>query len=124
MANQLRAGNLIIDRKEYLVRVDGRPVELTRAEFELLSALTDSRGRVLSPRELGERVFGPGSAGPGRKLAVHISRLRKKIAGSRPWRIRTVVKRGYSLSEVVPLSQERDDVTNGRRKVRKERGDD
>lgn len=74
----LRMGNLLIDGDEYLVRVGGRPVTLTPTEFELLRTLADSRGRVLSPRELEERVFGASNGGSSRRLVVHVSRLRRK----------------------------------------------
>ncbi len=100
MAEILRAGNIIIDRDRYMVWVDDEPVALTYIEFELLATLTRHRGRVLSRQEILETVWGRDHAADSRKLAVHISRLRKKIAASRPWTIRTVKKRGYALTDV------------------------
>jgi DNA-binding response OmpR family regulator len=87
-----------------MVWVDDEPVALTYIEFELLATLTRHRGRVLSRQEILEIVWGrdhaADSAADSRKLVVHISRLRKKIAASRPWTIRTVQKRGYALTDV------------------------
>lgn len=102
MTNPIRAGNLVIDRDRYAVSVDDRPVALTYIEFELLAALARDRGRVLSRRQLLENVWGQDNASGFKKLAVHISRLRKKIAGSKPWTIRTVTKRGYALTDASP----------------------
>jgi two-component system alkaline phosphatase synthesis response regulator PhoP len=99
MAARLSAGNIVMDGDRYAVWVDGEPVELTYLEFELLATLIRHRGRVLSAAELLAAVWGAEEAeGASRKVAVHISRLRKKISGSRPYAIRTVAKRGYSLS--------------------------
>ena len=101
MDSRLSAGNIVIDRDEYAVRVGERRAKLTYIECELLATLIRHRGRVLSPAELLAAVWGAEAGdGPSRKLAMHISRLRKKIAGSRPYVIRTVPKRGYSLSEM------------------------
>lgn len=92
----------MIDRAQYTVWVDGEPVGLTYTEFELLATLIRHRGAVLSPAQLMESVWGPDADDSSRKVAVHISRLRRKISRSRPYTIRTVAKRGYSLSEANP----------------------
>ncbi len=93
------AGNLVIDRNSYMVFVGNHPATLTQIEFEVLVTLASSRGRVLSRRELLMRVWGKDDVNGFKKLAVHISRLRKKIAGSKPWTIRTVIRRGYALTD-------------------------
>jgi two-component system alkaline phosphatase synthesis response regulator PhoP len=101
MDSRLKAGNIVMDRERYAVVVGDERVELTYIEFELLATLIRERGRVLSPAQLLETVWGTDeSDGSSRKLAVHVSRLRKKIAKSEPYRIRTVARRGYSLSEM------------------------
>lgn len=102
MSPVLRAGNIVVDRARYTVWVGEKPVELTYTEFELLATLIRHRGAVLSPAQLMESVWGPDEVAASRKVAVHISRLRRKIAGSQPYAIRTVAKRGYSLSEAHP----------------------
>jgi DNA-binding response OmpR family regulator len=89
-------GNLELDRERFQVRIDGRAVPLTFVQFELLYALASSADRPVSSRELLEQVWGPDTRDT-RKLRVQVSRLRKKLAGSRPWRIETVTKRGYAL---------------------------
>lgn len=100
MTGLLRAGNILIDRNSYRVWIGDTPVALTYIEFELLETLARNRNRVLSRRELLENVWGQDDANGSRRLAVHIFRLRKKIAGSYPYAIRTIAKRGYALSDV------------------------
>jgi DNA-binding response OmpR family regulator len=102
MTAVLKAGNIVIDRARYTVWVDDESVGLTYTEFELLATLIRHRGAVLSPAQLMESVWGPDADDSSRKVAVHISRLRRKISRSRPYSIRTVAKRGYSLSEANP----------------------
>ena len=99
MADVLCAGNITIDRDRYTIWVGDEPVTVTYIEFEILATLTRNRGRVLSRQQILETVWGQENANSSKKLAVHVSRLRKKIAGSRPWIIRTVKKRGYVLTE-------------------------
>lgn len=99
MTGLIRVGNLIIDRDRYTVRVGEELVTLTYIEFELLAKLASSRGRVLSQQQILETVWGRDHENGCSKLAVHVSRLRKKIAASQPWTIRTVKKRGYALTD-------------------------
>ena len=90
-------GNLELDRDLFEALVGGRPVDLSYIQFELLYVLAARAGKLIPQDQLLEKVWGVSSGGDARKLRVHISRLRKKIAGSRPWRIKTVTKRGYAL---------------------------
>ena len=66
-------------------------------EFELLYALARNAGKVLARSKLMQAVWNEPSRGQDRKLTVHMSRLRKKMRGSRPWHIETITKRGYAL---------------------------
>jgi DNA-binding response OmpR family regulator len=90
-------GNLELDRDRFEVRVDGKPVDLSYLQFELLYALALRADRLVNHEQLLEKVWGEASGEDPRKLRIHISRLRKKISGSKPWRIKTVTKRGYAL---------------------------
>lgn len=96
MPDTITLDNLVISRDRYDVRVDDRRVELTYLEFELLHLLAGQSGRVLSREEICAALWSE-ETGNANKLTVHVSRLRKKMAGSR-WSIQTVKKRGYSLS--------------------------
>jgi len=90
-------GNLELDRERFDVRVAGRAVELSFIQFELLYQLALRADKVVDHQDLLKAIWGRADGASARKLRIHVSRLRKKIAGSRPWRIQTVTKRGYAL---------------------------
>lgn len=89
-------GNLVIDRERYDASVAGRRIELTYVEFELLCVLAQNAGAALSRDRLLSAIWKQRSD-QTHKLTVHISRLRKKLSDSWPWRIETITKRGYML---------------------------
>lgn len=94
----LALGNLLIDREQYRVTVSGRPVPLTFREFELLHLLAANANRVVHYGHVEERIWGLQGDHMRRRTAVLICRLRKKLAGMRPYRIETVRRVGYRLS--------------------------
>lgn len=74
------AGRLVIDPEQALVRKDGRPLELTQREYELLKFLVGERGKVFSREELMERVWNyEGYVGDVRGVDVTVRRLREKL---------------------------------------------
>ena len=91
-------GALQIDVARRTVRVRGAPVVLTLKEFDLLRALAEAHGRVLSREFLLERVWGYAAAGDieSRTVDVHVRRLRVKL-GPEGRRIATVKGVGYRL---------------------------
>jgi len=79
----------------------GDPVELTPKEFDLLVALLESRGAVISRQELLKEVWGYGNAAVNtRTVDVHLSELRRKLENdpAHPQYILTVRKAGYRLA--------------------------
>jgi len=70
---------LRIDAGARRVWKDDQPVELTTIEFDLLHALAEHRGRVLSREQLLERVWGHDFYGEDRVVDVHLGHVRKKI---------------------------------------------
>lgn len=93
-------GNVSIDRDRFEVWVAGRQVDLTFVEFELLHELAKNAGKVMTRQRLLQTVWSERNSVGDRKLTVHVSRLRKKIGDSWPWRIETVTKRGYVLADI------------------------
>jgi two-component system phosphate regulon response regulator OmpR len=93
----LRFGDLEIDRDLRTVRVGGEQRTLTGHQFELLWALAEAAGRVLSRNQLMERVRGEEVDSLDRSIDVHISRIRAAIEPDpqRPTRIVTVRGAGY-----------------------------
>ena len=97
-AAAIAMGALAIDPGTRTVTVQGAPLTLTHKEFELLSALADAQGRVLSREFLLDRVWGYSRAGEieSRTVDVHVRRLRVKL-GPEGHRILTVKSVGYRL---------------------------
>jgi DNA-binding response OmpR family regulator len=91
-------GDLVIDLDRVEVRREGKPVALTPAEFRLLVALVQARGRVLSRQALLDSLYGA-SEGEAleRTIDVHIGRLREKLGedAGMPRYIVTVRGSGY-----------------------------
>jgi len=95
----LVAGDLVIDTAAHTVTVAGQPVELTPLEFDLLQALVENAGRVLSVDELLNRVWGEEYVGQPQVVYVHIHWLRERLEEDpqNPRRIVTVRGVGYKL---------------------------
>ena len=73
------ADGLEIDLGARAVRRDGEPVHLTPTEFELLRALAQNRGRLMTHSTLLSDVWGPGYADDPQVLRAHVANLRRKI---------------------------------------------
>jgi DNA-binding response OmpR family regulator len=93
----LRFGRLEIDRDARLVRVDGEPRPLTSYQFDLLTVLAESAGRVLGRETLMERAGHDAGEAFDRSIDVHVSRIRAAIEDDpkRPRRLVTVRGAGY-----------------------------
>jgi len=89
-------GGLTVDVARHIARVGGRPLPLPPKEFELLRALIEARGRVLTREILLDRVWGYDHAAEieSRTVDVHVRRLREKL-GPEARRIVTVKGFGY-----------------------------
>lgn len=81
------------------VTVDDQPVELTTIEFELLRALAENRGRVLTREQLLEKVWGGEYFGEIRVVDVHLGHVRSKLGN--PEYIATVRGVGYRFDDEV-----------------------
>jgi two-component system alkaline phosphatase synthesis response regulator PhoP len=79
----VKIGDLEIDRYRFEVRVKGRPLELTRKEFELLAILAGAPGRVFGREELLDAVWGRDGFVEPRTVDVHLARLRGKFTGAK-----------------------------------------
>ena len=93
-------GSLHLDAEAREVSVDGAPVELTRTEFDLLSALAGRPGRAWSRLELVTRMQGYDYEGYERTVDAHVKNLRKKLGDDprAPRFVGTVPGVGYKLT--------------------------
>jgi DNA-binding response OmpR family regulator len=100
---RVESRNIRLDLASRDVTVRGKPVALTRAEFDLLAAFLRSPGRAFSRQELARRAFGPDYEGLDRTVDAHVMRLRRKIeSASEPPLIVTVHGIGYKLADGTP----------------------
>lgn len=102
-SNILAFRRLRIDGGARRVWKDGQPVELTTIEFDLLYALAEHHGRVLSREQLLERVWGHDFYGEDRVVDVHLGHIRKKLEAdpANPEFIITVRGVGYRFEDEV-----------------------
>jgi len=86
-----------IDVAAHTVQVDENPIELTAIEFDLLKALAENRGRVLTREQLLEKVWGGEYFGEMRVIDVHLGHVRQKLG--RDDLIATVRGVGYRFED-------------------------
>jgi two-component system, OmpR family, phosphate regulon response regulator OmpR len=98
----LRFGRLAIDPGSRTVRIDGETVSLTSYQFDLLHALAQHAGRVLSRERLMDLVKGAELEAFDRSIDVHVSRIRAVIEDdpAHPRRIITVRGSGYLFAKI------------------------
>ncbi len=96
---KLAVDNLEINYTTRVVQVDGREVEMSYKEFELLYLLAANRNRVYSRDTLLEKIWGYDYLGETRTIDVHIRNLRKKVERDpdHPEHIKTVRGIGYKF---------------------------
>jgi len=98
-ASLRRFGDLVVDPAAREVLVGGRPVELTRLEFDLLDVLSESPRVAFSRRRLLDHIWGESWFGDDHVVDVHIANLRRKLGDDprAPRFIRTVRGVGYRM---------------------------
>jgi two-component system, OmpR family, response regulator len=94
----LTRGAVTLDVGRHTCQVSGRELALTVTEFELLRALLESPGRVLSRAQLVELAYGAGHFISDRTVDSHVRRLRAKL-GEAAALVETVYGVGYRLAE-------------------------
>ncbi|WP_284614603.1 response regulator transcription factor [Aquabacterium humicola] len=99
--DQLQVDRLTLDRGERRALQDGRPLDLTEGEFELLWRLALRAGQVVPRHELLRELRGLVDGGPDRSIDSRVYRLRAKLGdrgGAAAQRIRTIRNCGYLLT--------------------------
>lgn len=94
-------GNLKIDTSRFEVFVDGRQVDLTKKEFQIVSLLSQRPGEVYTSDEIIEHVWGMGYLNSSISIPTHIRHIREKIEAdpAHPKTLQTVWRFGYRLGD-------------------------
>jgi DNA-binding response OmpR family regulator len=96
-SSTIRGGGLTIDPDTYAARLNGRTLDLTYKEFELLRFLAQHPGRVFGRAQLLREVWGYDYFGGTRTVDVHVRRLRAKMGPQHESMIGTVRQVGYKF---------------------------
>jgi two-component system KDP operon response regulator KdpE len=101
----LEVGELVIDLDKRLVTVEGRRLQLTPNEFELLRVLAQNEGKLMTHPAILREVWGPAYGTESHYLHVYVSQLRRKLEAdpARPRYLLTEPGAGYRL--VNPVAQ-------------------
>lgn len=90
--------NLVINRSNYVVKFNGKELELPPKELELLYFLASNPNKVFTREQLLEHVWGYDFYGDSRTVDVHIKRLREKLEPqNQTWQLKTVWGVGYKF---------------------------
>lgn len=92
----LEAGGIRMDKAAHMVQVDGKDVELSYKEFELLSYFLENRGIALSREKILNNVWNYDYFGDARTIDTHVKKLRSKLGG-RGEQIKTIWGMGYKF---------------------------
>ncbi|NLE33724.1 MAG: response regulator transcription factor [Bacteroidales bacterium] len=92
------AGSFMVDTENNLILSEGKPLQLTRKEYDILSLLIRNEGRIFPRHEILARVWGDDVIVTDRTVDVTIARIRKKL-GNRGNMIRNKSGYGYYLGE-------------------------
>jgi two-component system alkaline phosphatase synthesis response regulator PhoP len=94
-------GSLSVDTVKHEIRFNGKEIDLTAKEFELLLYMLENKGRVLTRDMILNHVWGYDYFGSTRTVDVHVTRLRQKIPLLTD-AISTIKSFGYKLKEQAP----------------------
>ncbi len=94
-SNQIKIGDLLIDRTSYTIKVKGREISLPKKEFELLFFLAQNPNKVFSRDDLLQNIWGSDVYVLARTVDVHIRKVREKIGDDY---ITTVKGVGYKFN--------------------------
>ena len=92
-------GDLTLNLETYQAAIDGRPLDLTYMEYELLKFLASHPGKVFTRETLLSRVWGYDYFGGARTVDVHVRRLRAKLGEEHAGLIQTVRSVGYRFGQ-------------------------
>ena len=92
----LRAGKIELDKSAHSVRVDGKEIELSYKEFELLTYFIENQGIALSREKILNHVWNYDYFGDARTIDTHVKKLRSKLGDCQNY-IHTIWGMGYKF---------------------------
>ena len=92
----LNAGGIEINKAAHIVKIDGKTVELSYKEFELLTYFMENQGIALSREKILNNVWNYDYFGDARTIDTHVKKLRNKM-GDKGEYIKTVWGMGYKF---------------------------
>ena len=92
----ISAGGIVIDKAAHLATVDGKPMELSFKEFELLTYFLENQGIALSREKILNSVWNYDYFGDARTIDTHVKKLRSKL-GEKGELIKTIWGMGYKF---------------------------
>jgi len=92
----LSCGGIEVDKTAHQVRIDGKPIDLSYKEFELLTYFVENRGIALSREKILNNVWNYDYFGDARTIDTHVKKLRSKM-GEKGDLIKTIWGMGYKL---------------------------
>ena len=92
----ISAGGIVIDKAAHLATVDGKPMELSFKEFELLTYFLENQGIALSREKILNNVWNYDYFGDARTIDTHVKKLRNKL-GDKGNYIKTIWGMGYKF---------------------------
>ncbi len=93
----LYAGDIVIDKSAHQVTVDGKVIELSYKEFELLTYFVENQGIALSREKILNNVWNYDYFGDARTIDTHVKKLRSKLGEKGGEYIKTIWGMGYKL---------------------------
>ncbi len=92
----LEAGGIVLNKTAHLVTVDGKPMDLSYKEFELMNYFMENQGIALSREKILNHVWNYDYFGDARTIDTHVKKLRSKM-GDKGEYIKTIWGLGYKF---------------------------
>ncbi len=92
----IEAGGIVVDKSAHQVKIDGKDIELSYKEFELLTYFLENRGIALSREKILNNVWNYDYFGDARTIDTHVKKLRSKL-GDKGNYIKTIWGMGYKF---------------------------
>lgn len=97
MEELIHAGDIVIDKSAHEVRIDGKNIELSYKEFELLTYFAENQGIALSREKILNNVWNYDYFGDARTIDTHVKKLRSKLGEKGGEYIKTIWGMGYKF---------------------------